>query len=141
MTNNTLTIERILEFIDVPQLFLGRDCFDTQYLCLLYVDDPICRYTCIRISTNRLSTYFQGKIDLRNLFIDPEFKNEYFEVSFLNGEYVIDTKPYVSLTEERLPLEGFFHDNSDNDIVSVSIPKKERRTFFQLMKRHGWVAM
>lgn len=141
MTNNTLTIERILEYIDVPQLFLGRDNFDTQYLCLLYDDDPICRYTGIRISTNRLSTYCQGKVDLRDLFVAPEFKNEHFEVSFLNGEYIIDPNPLASLSEDRLPSEGFFHDNSDNDIVSVSIPKKERRTFFQLMRRHGWVAM
>lgn len=141
MTNYPLTVERILEYIDVPQLFLGRDCFDTQYLCLLYDDDPVCRYTGIRISTNRLSAYYQGKVDLRNLFITPEFKNEYFDGSFLNGEYIIDSNPLESLSEDRLPSDGFFHDNSDNEIVSVSIPKKERRTFFQLMRRHGWVAM
>lgn len=106
MTNNTLTIDRILEFIDVPQLFLGRDCFDTQYLCLLYEDEPVCRYTAIRISSNRFAAYSQGKIDLRALFTAPEFSNEYFDISYQNGGYDINPLQQSVLQEERLPEEG-----------------------------------
>ena len=38
--NNKLYIERILDFCDVPQLFIARDAFDTIYLCLLFEDEP-----------------------------------------------------------------------------------------------------
>ena len=36
--NDILTIERILDYCYVPQLFTARDTFDTLYLCLLYDD-------------------------------------------------------------------------------------------------------
>lgn len=51
---NVLRIEKILDFCDVPQLFVARDAFDTLYLCLLYEDELLCRYTGIRISARRL---------------------------------------------------------------------------------------
>lgn len=141
MTNRTLILERILEYIDVPQLFLGRDSFDTQYLCLLYEDEPICRYTSIRISTNRFAAYCQGKIDLRALFVEAESRNEYFDLTFQNGEYIMATEPFSTITEDRLPEEGFYHDSSDDEMITVAVPKRERFSFFQLMRKHGWVAM
>ena len=45
-----LRIDKLLDFCDVPQLFVARDAFETLYLCLLYEDEPACRYTGIRIS-------------------------------------------------------------------------------------------
>ena len=36
---DVLRIDKILDFCDVPQLFVARDAFDTLYLCLLYDDD------------------------------------------------------------------------------------------------------
>lgn len=39
---NVLRIEKILDFCDVPQLFVARDAFDTLYLCLLYEDELLC---------------------------------------------------------------------------------------------------
>ena len=46
-----LTIDQILDYCDVPQLFTARDAFDALYLCLLYEDSPVCRYTAIRLSS------------------------------------------------------------------------------------------
>lgn len=54
---NVLRIEKILDFCDVPQLFVARDAFDTLYLCLLYEDELLCRYTGIRISARRLEDF------------------------------------------------------------------------------------
>ena len=79
---NVLRIEKILDFCDVPQLFVARDAFDTLYLCLLYEDELLCRYTGIRISARRLEDFLSGGIDLRSLFIHPENKHEYFDVVF-----------------------------------------------------------
>ena len=36
-----LRIDKILDFCDVPQLFVARDAFDTLYLCLLYDDETV----------------------------------------------------------------------------------------------------
>ena len=58
--NNKLFVERILDFCDVPQLFIARDTFDTIYLCLLYEDTPSCLYTAIRISNERLQNFLSG---------------------------------------------------------------------------------
>ena len=62
---DVLRIDKILDFCDVPQLFVARDAFDTLYLCLLYDDETVYRYTGIRISTRRLESFLAGKADLR----------------------------------------------------------------------------
>lgn len=62
MTRNIpIRIERILDFYDVPQLFIARDAFETLYLCLLYTDEQECRYTAIRISGKRIEEFLSGK--------------------------------------------------------------------------------
>ena len=60
---DVLRIDKILDFCDVPQLFVARDAFDTLYLCLLYDDETVYRYTGIRISTRRLESFLAGKAD------------------------------------------------------------------------------
>ena len=40
---DVLRIDKILDFCDVPQLFVARDAFDTLYLCLLYDDETVYR--------------------------------------------------------------------------------------------------
>lgn len=59
--NGKLNIEKILDFCDVPQLFVARDAFDTIYLCLLYEDEPSCQYTAIRVSNERLSCFIDRR--------------------------------------------------------------------------------
>ena len=84
---DVLRIDKILDFCDVPQLFVARDAFDTLYLCLLYDDETVYRYTGIRISTRRLESFLAGKADLRLLYLQPENKHEYYDVVFQSGEY------------------------------------------------------
>lgn len=141
MTQSILHIEKIIEYYDAPQLFLARDRFDTQYLCLLYDDTPRCKYTAIRISNDRCNDYYLGKTDLRTLFLEPEFRDEYFDVHSSDEGYLLDETPRPSITEDRLPAEGFYHDASDNDIHRVSVPKRDRSFFERLIHQHGWVAM
>lgn len=140
MNTNTLSIIRVLEFVDVPQLVLARDKFDTQYLCLLYTDEPECRYTAIRISSDRFAEFCRQEVDLRTLFLNPEFAGEYFDVHLDNGKYVPDLIPSNTISEERLPSEGFFLDD-DEEQVTIRLPKHERNYFLRLISRHGWVAM
>ena len=141
MKHNILNIEKILEYYDVPQLFIGRDRFDTQYMCLLYADEPECRYTAIRISSNRYNEFCLGKLDLRTLYLDPEDKEEYFNVKSEGEEYLLDVQSFPSINEDRLPADNFYYDTSETEIHQVSVPKHERIFFERLIRRYGWVAM
>ena len=104
---STLKVDSILEYYDNPQLLTARDCFDTLYLCLLYEDTPECKYTAIRISSKRLLDFCIGKKDLRSLFVSPESNLEYFDVRYSNNSLVLDSKISTTISEERLPDEGY----------------------------------
>ena len=94
-------IDQILDYCDVPQLFTARDAFDTLYLCLLYEDTPICRYTSIRTSSKRLSEFLNGKYDLRFLFVHPEQCGEYFDIFLQDNEYHKEVLNEHILQEEK----------------------------------------
>lgn len=141
MKQNIITLDCILEYYDVPQLFLGRDGFDTQYLCLLYEDTPLCQYTAIRISTQLFARFLKGQVDLRSLFVHPESEGEYFDVTFTGEEYAAQPAAFTDIPEERLPEEGFVMDGGEIDTVTINVPKRERNLFDRLMQRHGWVAI
>lgn len=98
-----LTIDKILDFCDVPQLFIARDAFDTNYLCLLYEDTPSCKYTAIRISSRRLLSFMNGGEDLRSLFEKPETPNEYFDVEYRENNYHLIPLGVSTIGENRLP--------------------------------------
>ena len=55
--SNELRIDKILDFYDEPQLFIARDKFGAQYICLLYADDHELKYTAIKISNDKLSDF------------------------------------------------------------------------------------
>ena len=136
-----LTIDQILDYCDVPQLFTARDTFDTLYLCLLYEDNPICSYTAIRLSSKRLTEFLSGKLDLRFLFVHPELDQEYFDVVFQNNEYQMGTMLKQSLPEERLPTEGYYMVSNSRENVVVNIPMNDRNLLKELVRKFGWACM
>ena len=136
-----LTIDQILDYCDVPQLFTARDTFDTLYLCLLYEDNPICSYTAIRLSSKRLTEFLSGKLDLRFLFVHPELDQEYFDVVFQNNEYQMGTMLKQSLPEERLPAEGYYMVSNSRENIVVNIPMNDRNLLKELVRKFGWACM
>ena len=136
-----LTIDQMLDYCDVPQLFTARDTFDTLYLCLLYDDEPECLYTGIRLSSSRLSGFLSGKYDLRYLCLHPEQIGEYFVVSFSDNEY--HKKPLLvsCLSEDRLPAEGYYMKADARENVVVNIPTNDRNLLKELVRKFGWVCM
>ena len=136
-----LTIDQILDYCDVPQLFTARDTFDTLYLCLLYEDNPICSYTAIRLSSKRLTEFLSGKLDLRFLFVHPELDQEYFDVVFQNNEYQMGTTLKQSLPEERLPAEGYYMVSNSRENIVVNIPMNDRNLLKELVRKFGWACM
>jgi hypothetical protein len=138
---STLKVDSILEYYDNPQLLTARDCFDTLYLCLLYEDTPECKYTAIRISSKRLQDFCIGKKDLRSLFISPESNLEYFDVRYSNDSLVLDSKISTTISEERLPDEGYYLETSGKESIVVNIPVKDKGLFTELVRKFGWACM
>ena len=141
MKQSTLKVDSILEYYDNPQLLTARDCFDTLYLCLLYEDTPECKYTAIRISSKRLQDFCIGKKDLRSLFISPESNLEYFDVRYSNDSLVLDSKISTTISEERLPDEGYYLETSGKESIVVNIPVKDKGLFTELVRKFGWACM
>ena len=126
MTN--LFLDRILEFYGVPQILVAKDSFGTQYLCLLFDDGAGCRYTGI-------------KIDLRTLYLNPENDNEYFNVSYNDNHYELQSFEGKALPEERLPEKGYFHVESRSEIYTIKVPSCDKNIFQDIARRMGWVCM
>ena len=139
--NNLLKIEKILDFCDVPQLFIARDTFDTMYLCLLYEDNPSCRYTAIKISSNRLDTFLSGQIDLRELFENPEVPFEYFDVEYSDNKYTFRPHQDTMVEETRLPLHGYKMNGNEQENVIVQIPVQDRGLLKELVRKFGWACV
>ena len=139
--NNKLTIDKIREFCDVPQLFVARDAFDTIYLCLLYDDEASCQYTAIRISSNRLQLFLNGEEDLRNLYDNPETPFEYFDVEYRDDNYYFEPHQAAFVGEERLPLSGYKMSGDEHEAVVVHIPVKDRNLLKDLVRKFGWACV
>lgn len=136
-----LKIDTVLEYYDNPQLLTARDCFDTLYLCLLYADEPECRYTGIKISNLRLLDFYNGKVDLRTLFLHPEGDRLYYDVCYHDNAYLMSLSPVSSISEERLPSEGYYMDSVEKECHMVNIPVKDHSVFKEIVKSFGWACM
>ena len=135
MTN--LFLDRILEFYGVPQILVAKDSFGTQYLCLLFDDGAGCRYTGIKISSSRLDDYWGGRIDLRTLYLNPENDNEYFNVSYNDNHYELQSFEGKDLPEERLPEKGYFHVESRSEIYTIKVPSCDKIYFQDIRPKDG----
>lgn len=136
-----LTLNQMIDYCDVPQLFTARDTFDTLYLCLLYNDSPECLYTGIRLSSKRLSEFMNGKLDLRYLFLYPEQSGEYFDISFHHNEYHMKKLSECILSEDKLPTEGYYIKANSRENVIVNIPTNDRSLLKELVRKFGWACM
>lgn len=139
--SNELRIDKILDFYDEPQLFIARDKFGAQYICLLYADDHELKYTAIKISNDKLSDFLSGKVDLRQLFVSPELKGEYYDVSYENGHLYITPFEGDALPEDRLPETGYTLDADTQESITVHLPVKDYGLFTELVRKFGWVCM
>ena len=104
-----LRIDRILVYNDFPELFLAQDNSDLDYLCLLTnLNNDFYSYHCVSISKGRLYEFLNGKVDLREIFINPELpewweandtSEQNFEITFFNNS---------GLEDKFLPEEGCY---------------------------------
>lgn len=107
---STIDVCEILEFYDLPQLFIGKtEGDDKVWVCLLVESTHIPKYLGIHISESKLEEYTSGSIDLRRLF---STESEYYLVTtpYRDGKYrAIPYKLDGIVKESFLPDHGFYH--------------------------------
>lgn len=125
--NRAFNISQILVYYDMPELFISVDEINTHYLCMLVEpEDDIYRYLTIPISENRIAQFISGKIDLYEIYVNPEI-NSYFFLSIDENELVIDSFHIQDVKEEWLPSEGFFLNTpfQDDSIIVKEVVSKD----------------
>lgn len=145
----TLTLNKVLDYYDFPQIFVGDDAVGTHYLCLLFAYDDVNRfqYIGVQISKQRLDSYIAGKLDLRDAYLDPETENAVFLVIVKDKQITAVKQLQPSeITEDMLPEKDYFFDVDDYidddetsiDRYQLDVPSKDKETFSTLISRMGW---
>jgi hypothetical protein len=122
--------ETLIDY-DGPQLFVGYDQFNVQYLCLLVeCADTFDQFLCVPVTSKRLIAFYQESVDLREIYENPE-SNELFSAKVADEIKDILLIPIVreSLSEEWLPERDFYFkkDNATNNLI-------ESRSVYQFSK-------
>lgn len=127
--NTIISIDRILVYYDLPQVFVGRDVVGGMYLCLYEGSQEECDvYMGIRISQYKLFELLAGKIDLRSVYTQPEI-HAYYTIHGFNEFEIVETKSLVG--ERELPAADFFiHYNLDpDDIITQEVTDLNKPVF------------
>lgn len=114
-----ITINTILEYYDIPQLFVGTDNVNTRYLCMLFDDTEQYSYIAVPVSPRRLNLFLAGKLDLREIYTNPEISFEYYIATPCEQRFQLHPYHTDTLPEEMLPCEGYLYAPSDeNDTIT-----------------------
>ena len=108
---------------------------------MLYDDTTACYYTGIRISSSRLNDFLANKIDLRQLYLNPEKAGEYFDITCQNNTFYKTELSDSVLPEEKLPSEGYTYSDKGRENVLINIPLKDRHLLKELVQKFGWACM
>lgn len=117
-----LQLNKILEYYDIPQVFLATDAIGTHYLCVLYdhEEDKGYQYVAVQLSIRNLSSFISGNVDLRFLFENPAYDDSFYRVSVINGHIEANSISQSEISEDMLPSEGYVLDSSsqeDDEII------------------------
>ena len=71
-----------------------------------------------------------GRIDLRTLYLNPENDNEYFNVSYNDNHYELQSFEGKAFPEERLPEKwDIFTWNHGLEIYTIKVPSCDKNIF------------
>jgi hypothetical protein len=114
-----LHIDRILVFHDFPELFLAQDKSEMDYLCLLTeLNDEEYLYHCVSISKKRLYQYLNGKVDLREIFTNPELPEWWLTTDTSQKEFEIAFYSSQGISEDLLPeSDCYFAEELQDDLI------------------------
>lgn len=128
-----LRLTEVLDYYDVPQIFVALDVVGTQYLCLVYDYDNDGRSLCIAsdISKDRLNDVITGHIDLRQVFLEPE---KWLYDVVVDGKVIEAKLREATPTEDMLPDEGYYLDfAAQENLEMVRAAQEGRKTIIRLV--------
>lgn len=132
----TLNLIKILDFYDVPQLFLAVDKFGAKYICMMvqFDQDIGFQYLSVQISDERLDAFISGRLDLRYLYLHPEVEDAFYKVVVRNQIINAERFDQRNITERILPEEGYYYEEDDDADNYELIQKtlQERYTIIRL---------
>lgn len=115
----SLNISQILVYYDMPELFIATDEVDTNFICLLVdLNDNVPNYIAIAISSNRLSAFIKGQVELREILFQPE-TNEWYTFVIDNEQIFASRAEFDTIPEQFLPENGFYLNNEIIDHSSI----------------------
>lgn len=129
--NKTLTPKDILVYYDGPQLFVGTDQVGARYICLLAESiDTHELFLCVPISAERLSNFVVGRVDLLDIFKEPE-TGEIYSAKLTDNttsEVLMEIININTIPAEWFPEKGFFFEKEsllDDEIVQEACSKNK----------------
>ena len=133
--HTTIYLKDILLYYDTPQVFTALDKVATNYLCMLVEqnhENDI--FVCIQISNQKLSSFCNGSIDLREVYLSPELNVFYkLEVTdYQSNNLEINTLNFNTLPESWLPDDGVYITTDQNQSEILAESKERTKTIIHL---------
>lgn len=131
----TLNLIKILEFYDVPQLFLAADKFGAKYICMMVRFDREIgfQYLSVQISDERLDAFISGRLDLRYLYLHPEVEDAFYKVVVRNQIINAERFDQRDITERILPEDGYYYEE-DDDADNYELIQKTQQERFTIIR-------
>lgn len=131
----TLKLTKILEFYDVPQLFLATDQLNSNFICMMteFVAGTGYIYFAVQVSERKLRDFLRGEEDLRQLYLCPEVDDAYFKVVVHNQIISAELFSSDDITESILPVEGYFYEE-DEDAENYELIAKTQQERFTIIR-------
>lgn len=131
----TLKLTKILEFYDVPQLFLASDKLKLNYICMMTEFTPGVGfvYLSVQISEEKLADFLRGELDLLDVYTHPELDDAYYKVIVRNQVISAESIHREDITEDMLPEAGYFYEE-DVDAENYELISKTQQEGFTIIR-------
>ena len=118
---NKLRLIRILEYYDVPQLFIAEDDNGVCYLCQLYdvEENGELKIIGVTVSVGKLNEFVKGHVDLLTMFTSPELEDSIFLIHMKEDGIYAEHYNGV-LDSSMLPDEGYFYNTDSNNSLRIT---------------------
>lgn len=87
-----------------------------------------------------LNSFYKGKRICAACTL-PQKIAKNIEVVYDKNTFLLNPNSSCDITEDKLPAEGYFLDNSGKESIIVTIPTKDKGLFAELAKKFGWACM
>ena len=118
---NKLRLIRIIEYYDVPQLFIAEDNNGVCYLCQLYdvEENGELKIIGVTVSVDRLNEFVKGYADLLTMFTSTELEDSIFLIHMKEDGIYAERYNGV-LDSSMLPDEGYFYNTDSNNSLRIT---------------------